>query len=99
MKLYKLAGASALAAFGMVGTALAGPVPGGNSDTWTETNSTTGGIYINNNQTGLLFDTKTERKQVPGRAAQAHEDNSGDTENSTISRPGSTLVDPGRTLE
>ena len=77
--------------------AVAGP-PGGTSGTWDEK---TPGIYTNTNNSDLRFDTNTGRKAVPGKAAAAQAANptDADSDNSVISRPVSTLVDPGRTLD
>ena len=77
--------------------AVAGP-PGGTSGTWELTGP---GHYTNTNNMDLRFDTNNGRKAIPGKAADAHAENptDADSDNSVISRPASTLVDPGRTLD
>lgn len=89
--------AAALSLF-VATAASAGPAPGGASGTWVDANSN--GIYTNTNNPDLRFDTNTGRKAVPGGAAAAQADNAttSDSDNNVISRPASTLVDPGRTL-
>ncbi len=53
---------------------------------------------VHNND--IRHDWDTGRRAIPGGAAQAQADNptANDSDNSVISRPSSTLVDPNRTL-
>ena len=98
MRLSHLLGVATAAVIGCGATLAVAGTPGGNSDTWEETSP---GIYTNTNNPDLRFDTNTGRRAVPGQAAAAQAENptDNDTDNNVISRPSSTLVDPGRTLD
>lgn len=79
------------------GAAHAGGAPGGSSGAWKNDYP---GHYVNTANPDLRFDLATGRKAIPGRAAAAQAANgtSSDSDHNVISRPGSTLLDPGRTL-
>lgn len=86
-----------LIAVGAVTGAAAKSSPGGSSGVWTEGDA---GIYTNTKNADLRFDTNTGRKAIPGAGAGAQAANPTDAdENSVVSRPSSTMVDPARSLD